>query len=67
LFVARAIYGGIDDPKYDYIYDITEDFCERKEFKGKYTPLITTLCPKMFDVPPIISVLGLISLGREWK
>jgi ferredoxin len=48
--IAQAVYAGISDPKYQYIYDITDDFCERKEVKEKYIPLVGNLCPKLLEV-----------------
>lgn len=50
LSIAQAVYAGISDPKYQYIYDITDDFCERKDVKDKYIPLVGNLCPKLLEV-----------------
>jgi hypothetical protein len=47
--LAHAVHVGIPDPKYEYLYDITEGFCERKEIKAKYIPLVPKLCPQLLD------------------
>jgi hypothetical protein len=47
---AHAVQAGVSDPKYQYLYDITDDFCERKEIKDKYIPLVGNLCPKLLEV-----------------
>jgi hypothetical protein len=46
---AHAVHAGISDPKYEYLYDLTEEFCERKDIKAKYLPLVAKVCPQLLE------------------
>jgi hypothetical protein len=48
--VAAAEFRAINDPKVEYIYDLSEGFCETAEIRQKYKPLVQGTCDKLMKV-----------------
>lgn len=46
---ATAVHAAIRDPRYQFVYDVAEGFCERS-VGAKYSPLMIHVCSVMLDV-----------------
>lgn len=45
--LGRAVHQAISDPKYAYLYDVTEDFCGR--ITQLYSPIVSHFCDILMD------------------
>lgn len=50
IHVAAAEFKAITNPKVEYIYDLSEGFCESVDIRLKYKPLVQSTCDRLMKV-----------------